>query len=126
MTVKTGVVGQITVSGTLLSGSESAGAEATVIIGKEMGKFNPVGTDVSEHTAGMKTVEGTIRKKWLSGDTLLQELLDGDIEFEVQIAISGEADITASGCRIGPITRRVAPGTEVMMEEAPFTGRDWY
>lgn len=126
MVVKTGIVGKITVSGTVISGAGASGAEARIVYGREVGKFNPVGTDVSVHTDGMKKVEGTIRKTWISGDTLMYDLMNNKTEFDVVIEISGEASITASGCRMGDITRAIAPGTEVMMEEAPYTGLDWY
>ena len=34
--------------------------------------------------------------------------------------------ISASGCKVDTLTRRVAPGTDVMTEEVAFTGRNWY
>jgi hypothetical protein len=127
MTVNTGVVGQITVSGTVLSGTGASGMEASITIGKDREYFLPVGTDVKENVTGMRNVEGTVKRKWISGDTLFQSLLTNDTDFEVTIAISGAGtSITASGCRAGQIVRRVAPGTEVMVEEMTFVGRNWY
>jgi len=126
MAVHTGIVSSIVCSGETLSGDSGSAIEGTVIVGKERGKFNRVGTDVSEITTGMKTVEGTLRKAWISGDTLFQDLLDNNSAFEVTIQPIAGASISASGCKAGPITRRVAPGTEVTMEELPFTGVDWY
>lgn len=128
MVVYTGRVGKITVSGADIT-TTGLPAEVTIVIGKERGKYNPVGTDVSEITTGMKVISGTIRKRWASGDTTLQGLLDGTAEFEVtaEIDVTGSgASITASGCSIETITRRIAPGTDVIMEEAPFIGRDYY
>lgn len=126
MAVYTGIVGSITVSGVVLSGSKGT-SECTVVIGKQRGKFDAVGTDVSEHTRGMKEVSGTLRRKWVSGEALFQDLMDDDSnEFEVTLQISGQTSISASGCVAETITRRVAPGTDVIMEELPFTGRDWY
>ncbi|MCD6572129.1 MAG: hypothetical protein J7K62_02535 [Thermoplasmata archaeon] len=127
MATYTGIVGALVVSGQTLSGADKEGMEATITIGKERGKFNAIGTDVSQHTTGMKTCDGTVRRKWVSGDTLFQSLMDGNTEFEVTIEISGQGQsITASGCVANSIVRRVAPGTEVMTEEMSFTGRDWY
>jgi len=126
MAVHTGVVSSIVCSGETLSGDDGEAIEGTVIIGKERGKFNRVGTDVSEITTGMKTVEGTLRRAWISGDTLFKDLLDNDSAFEVTIQSIAGASITASGCKAGPTTRRVASGTEVSMEEMPFTGVNWY
>jgi len=129
MAVYTGTLGEITVSGTVISGSAGTGSECTVVIGRERGKFNKVGTNVSEHTNGMKTVEGTVTRKWISGDTLFQSLIDlaDGTEFNVKVEISGQAtSITASGCVANTVTRRVAPGTEVMLETMPFVGRDWF
>ena len=126
MAVYTGIVGSITVSGVVISGSKGC-AECTVVIGKQRGKFDAIGTDVSEHTRGMKEVSGTLRRKWVSGEALFQELLDDDDnEFEVTLQISGQTSISASGCVGETITRRAAPGTDVMMEEMPFTAREWY
>jgi hypothetical protein len=128
MPVISGKVGKITVSGSVVSGTSGA-MEATVTVGKETAKHNPVGTDVSEHLVGMKTVEGVIRKPWVSGDTLLQDLLNSMNEFAVKIEGTGTyggMNITASGCIPQTITRRLAPGTEMLMEEMPFVGRDWY
>lgn len=127
MAVYTGRVGKLTVSGVDIT-TTGLPAEATVVIGKARGKYDAIGTDVSEITTGMKQVSGTIRKRWASGDTTLQGLLDGTAEFDVKIEITAEGSgdsITASGCQLETITRRIAPGTEVMMEEAPFVGRDW-
>ena len=129
MAVHTGIVSSIVCSGETLSGDSGSAVEGTVIIGKERGKFNRVGTDISEITTGMKTVEGTLRRAWISGDALFQSLLDGadgGLTFEVTVQSVAGASITASGCKSGPITRRVAPGTEVTMEEMPFTGINWY
>lgn len=128
MTTKlTGIVSRITVSGTVISGSELDGVEATVSISKERANFDPVGTDVSQIVTGMKRVEGSVRRAWVSGDSLFQDLLDNDNEFDVKVdSTSSDQSITASGCQAQTITRRVAPGTEVMMEEMPIIGRDWY
>jgi hypothetical protein len=104
-------------------------AEATIVIGKTRGKYDPLGTDVSANTTGMKTVTGSIRQRWASGDTTLQALIDAEAECEItiEIDVTGSGDsITASGCLLETLTRRAAPGTEVMMIEAPFTGLDWY
>lgn len=128
MVVHTGRVGKISVSGVDVT-STALPIEATIVIGKTRGKYDAIGTDVSELTTGMKTVTGTLRKRWASGDTTLQTLIDGstevEIKVEIDVASSGDS-ITASGCLLEAITRRVAPGTEVMMEEVPFVGRDWY
>ena len=127
MAVLTGKVGKITVSGTVISGEDKTGMEATVNIGRERDRFTPVGTDVYEDLVGMKTVEGTVRKAWVSGDSLFQDLIDGDLTFEVTInSDSSDQSITASGCKVTGVSRRVAPGTEVMVEELTFTGRNWY
>jgi len=129
LVVHTGIVGQMVVSGSTLSGANGSLTEGTLVVGKERGKFNAVGTDVPEHTTGMNDVSGTLKRKWVSGDTLFQDLVDGDIEFEVAISInvSGSgATVTGSGCIGTTVTRRLAPGTEVLMEEMPFVGRDWY
>lgn len=125
MSVHTGTVGSITVSGTVISGTKGC-AECTVVIGKQRGKFDAIGTDVSEHTVGMKEVSGTLRRKWISGEALFQDLMDATNEFEISLQISGQVSISASGCVGETITRRVAPGTDVIMEEMPFVGRDWY
>lgn len=126
MTVYTGIVGSITVSGVVISGTKGC-AECTVVIGKQRGKFDAIGTDVSEHTRGMKEVSGTLRRKWVSGEALFQDLIDDDAnEFEVSLQISGQVSITASGCVGETITRRIAPGSDVIVEEMPFAGRDWY
>lgn len=128
MVVYTGRVGKLTVSGVDQT-TTGLPMEATIVIGKERGKYNAIGTDVSEITTGMKVVSGTIRKRWASGDTCLQDLLNGTTEFTVKVEInvaSSGASVTASGCLIETVTRRMAPGTDVMMEEAPFVGRDWY
>ena len=87
MAVYTGTVGSITVSGVVVSGSKGC-AECTVVIGKQRGKFDAIGTDVSEHTSGMKEVSGTLRRKWVSGEDLFQELLDDATnEFEVKFVM---------------------------------------
>lgn len=128
MAVISGRVGQITVSGVVVSGASGA-MEATVTIGRERAKHNPVGTDVSEHLTGMRTVEGTVRKPWVSGDNLFKGILDNDVEFDVKIegtGTSGGMNVTASGCLAQTVTRRIAPGTEMLIEEMPFTGRHWY
>jgi len=128
MVVYTGRVGKISVGAADITTS-ALPSEATIVIGKERGNYDAIGTDVSSHTTGMKRVTGTIRKRWASGDTTFQTLLDGSTEFNVTIEInaSGSGDsITASGCVIETITRRVAPGTEVLMEEIPFVGLNWY
>ena len=127
MAVYTGIVGKISVDDVEVSGVSGTATEATIVVGKERGKFNLVGTDVSENTTGMKTVEGTITRKWISGDTTLQDLVDGSTEFTCAIEIDGQGtSITASGCAPNTITRRVAPGTDVMLEVMPFVGRNWY
>jgi len=128
MVVHTGRVAKISVGAADVSVT-ALPAEATIVIGKERGKYNALGTDVSENTTGMKTVTGTIRKRWASGDTTFQALIDAAEECTITIEINatGSGDsITASGCLLETISRRTAPGTEVMMEEIPFTGRDWY
>jgi len=126
MAIHTGVNAVITVCGTTVSGSSGSLAECTLTFGYELGKFNKVGTDLIEHTDGMKDCSGTLRRKWVSGDTLFEDLVAGKLEFDVtaqNVAVGNV--LTISGCRGAPITRRIAPGTEVQMEEMPITGKDW-
>jgi hypothetical protein len=126
MTVITGKVASITVSGGVISGTGKGAMEATVVMGKEHETFLPVGTDVTEVLTGVKTCTGTVRAAWYTGGTTFQALLDGDTAFEVTIQLTGNVSISASGCKIDTLTRRTAPGTDVMTEEIAFTGRDWY
>jgi len=124
----TGVVASITVSGQVLSGVGGELGEATVTLGKQRAKFNPVGTNVAMHATGMKTVEGTLNKRWTSTaqkGPLFQSLVDNDQEFAITIAITGGGTATVSGCIAGDRTLRSAPGSETVMETLAFTGLDW-
>jgi len=126
MAIHTGVNCVITVSGSTVSGSSGSLIEGTFVFGYERGKFNKVGTDVSEHTKGMKDCSGTLRRKWVSGDTLFEDLAGADADFNVTAQpVAGAATLTMCGCRALPVTRRVAPGTEVLIEEMPFNAIDW-
>lgn len=126
MTVVTGIVADIIVSGDSIAGTDEGGMEASITTGKELERFLPVGTDQFELIRGMKVVNGTARAAWMTGGTLFQTLLDSDLTFEVTIQLTGDVGITASGCKVVDITRRVAPGTEVMTEEMTFSGQNWY
>ena len=127
MTVLTGVVGSIAVGETTITGTGLTAMEGTLTIGRERATFQPVGTDVTERLTGLKTVEGTVRKAWVSGDSTFQDLIDNDTDFAVAFtSTSSDQSITASGCRVSTISRRMAPGTEVMVEELTYSGRDWY
>jgi len=131
--VLTGTVAAVQVSGITITGSSGELGEATITLGKQRGKFDPVGTNVSMHTTGMKTVEGSITKRWVasanevsSGSAqLIQQLADSDDEFSVTINVTGGGTATVSGCIAGDRNIRVAPGTEVMNETLAFTGLDW-
>ena len=127
MAVLTGVVGKIVVGSTTISGTGETAMEGTMTLGRERATFQPVGTSVTEQLSGNKTVEGTIRKAWVSGDSTFQDLIDADSDFIVEFSATGsDQSITASGCKVGTINRRLSPGTEVMVEEMTYTGRDWY
>jgi len=126
----TGIVSTMTVSGQTVTGAGGELGEATVTIGKQRGKFDLVGTNTSMHSTGMKTVEGSITKRWTSGATgtksrIFQELVDGDGEFDVAISVTGGGSLTAGNCIAGDRSTRVAPGTEVVMETLTFTGLSW-
>lgn len=131
--VLTGTIAAVSVSGITITGANGELGEATVTIGKQRGKFDPTGTDVSMHTTGMKTVEGTMSKRWVAAAdevntgsaAVFQNLLDGDEEFLVVINPAGGGQATVSGCIAGERGLRVAPGTEVVMETLTFTGLDW-
>ena len=124
----TGTVAAITVSGQTLTGASGELGECTVTLGKQRAKFNPVGTNVSMHSTGMKTVEGTLSKRWTNTaqkGPLFQNLVDGDQEFAIVITITGGGTATVSGCIAGDRTIRTATGTETVMETLAFTGLDW-
>ena len=124
----TGRVAVITVSGTVLTGGGGELGEASVTLGDQRGKFNPVGTNIAMHSTGMKTVVGTLTKRWTStaqSGGLFQALIDGDNEFNVTINITGGGQFTVSGCLAGERSVRTAPGSEVMNETMTFTGLDW-
>jgi len=133
--VITGIVMGLQVSGISIAGADGELGEATVTIGKQRGKFDPVGTNVSMHTTGMQTVEGSMSKRWVAaaGEVasgsggLFQALVDGDEEFSIIISGSSAnaGKLTVSGCIAGDRGVRSAPGTEVMMETLTFTGLDW-
>lgn len=126
MAVITGKAASIIVSGDTISGSGEVGMEATIDTGMERDKFTPVGTDIAEVLTGGKVVSGSVRAAWTSGGTLFQSLLDADTSFEVSIQKSAQVEVFASGCKIDNLSRRVAPGTDVMTEEITFTGSTWY
>ena len=126
MTVLSGKVVSVTVSGGVISGTGKGAMEATVVMGREHDTFLPIGTDVTEALSGVKTCTGTVRAAWYTGGTTFQTLLDNDTAFEVTISLTGNVSVSASGCKIDTLTKRVAPGTDVMTEEISFTGRNWY
>ena len=126
----TGTVATMTVSGLTVTGASGELGEATVTIGKERAKFNPVGTNVSMHATGMKTAEGTINKRWTSGaagtkSRIFQDLIDTDNEFDTTINVTGGGQLTVSGCLAVNRSVRSAPGTDTLMEVMTFTGLDW-
>ena len=126
----TGTVSSLVVSGVTLTGASGELGEATITLGKQRGKFDPVGTDVSMHTTGMKTVEGSMTKRWTSGavgsaSRVFQEIIDGNDEFSVVMSATSGGSITVTTCIAGDRTVRTAPGTEVMMETLTFTGVNW-
>ena len=126
MAVITGKVARITLSGDVISGAGEVGMEASITMTRERDKFLPVGTDIYEILTGMKSVTGTVKAAWITGGTMMKTLIDSDITFDMEIALTGAVVATASGCRMDNRTVRVAPGTDVMTEECSFTGTSWY
>lgn len=126
MTVLTGKVMTVIVSGDTISGNGEGALEASIVIGREHEKFTPIGTDVQEIITGMKTCTGTVRAAWFTGSTLFQTLLTNDSTFDVTIQLTGNVSLSASGCKIDTLTKRVAAGTDIVTEDIAFTGRDWY
>lgn len=126
MGVITGKVGRIIVSGDNISGTGEVGMEATITMTQERADFIPVGTAIKERITGMKNCTGTVRAAWVTGGTLFQALMDEDLSFEIEIGLTGAIAVFASGCKVDSVTKRVAPGTEVMTEEMAFTGTSWY
>ena len=131
----TGTVGVLSVSGVTLTGANGELGEANLTFGKERGKFNPVGTNVSMHATGMKTVEGTLSKRWVaeadevaSGSaSLYQQLVDdtANTEFDIVVNPTGGGSVTVTGCLAVNRNTRVAPGTETIIETLTITGTNW-